>query len=182
MRTRHAVIAVTAAASALLAGCGGGGSGSSQPPVAQPSASTPASAAAHGGGAQAVSCDLVPASLVNSALGTDLGAATQSSAPNAIACQFKGTKAGAVEIRIQTGDDAAGFAAARSTFEASGQPTKDYAGFADEAYTSTQQMPLGLPDVNTLVARQGAVEILVASSASITAERGLEQQIFAKVG
>jgi hypothetical protein len=182
MRTRHTVIAVTAAASAaLLAGCGGG-SASSQPPVAQPSASTSAPAAAHGAGATAVSCDLVPASLVNSVLGTDLGAATQSSAPDAIACQFKGAKAGAVEIRIQTGDDAARFAAGRGTFEASGQPTKDYAGFADQAYTSTQKMPLGLPDVNTLVARQGTVEILVAASASITAERSLEQQIFAKVG
>ncbi len=41
---------------------------------------------------------------------------------------------------------------------------------------------LNLPDVNTLVARQGAVEILVSSSASLTAERALEQQLFTKTG
>ncbi len=124
----------------------------------------------------------MPASLVNSALGTDLGVPTQTTGPNAIACEFKGAKSGAVEIRVQTGDDAAAFAAGRKTFAASGQPTKDYPGFGDEAYTSTQHMPLGLPAINTLVARQGAVEILVASPASFTAERALEQELFAKLG
>jgi hypothetical protein len=190
MHVRHSLIAVTVTASAallagLLAGCGGG-SASSQPPAARPSTAAPASTAAgtaaQGDGAQTLSCGLVPASLVNSALSTDLGAPAQSSAPNAVACQFKGAKAGAVEIRIQAGDDAAGFAAGRRTFEASGQRTKDYPGFADEAYTSTQQMPLGLPAVNTLVARHGSVEVLVAASVSIAAERALEEQVFAKAG
>jgi hypothetical protein len=179
MRIRHTITAVTVAASVLTAGCGGG-SASSQSAAAQPS--VPASTAAAGAGPSSVSCDLVPASLVNAALGTDLGAPSQSTAPNAVACQFKGAKAGAVEIRIQTGDDAAGFAAGRKSFETSGQPVKDYAGFADEAYTSTQKMPLGLPDVNTLVARQGSVEILVAASVSISAERALEERLFTKAG
>lgn len=43
-------------------------------------------------------------------------------------------------------------------------------------------MPLGLPDMNTLVARKGQVEILVSSSASIPAEQALERQLFTKVG
>jgi hypothetical protein len=119
---------------------------------------------------------------VNAVLGTDLAAPDQRPAGNAIACEFKGTKAGAVEIRIQAGDDTAAFAAGRKAFDTSGQPTKDYTGFGDEAYINIRHMPLGLPDVNTLVARQGSVEILVSSSASIAAERALEQQLFAKVG
>jgi hypothetical protein len=99
-----------------------------------------------------------------------------------LAAQFQGTKAGTVMIRIQKGDDAAAFAVERKTFDSSGQPTQDYAGFGDEAYTSTKTMPLGLPNVNTLVAREGSVEILVSSSASTAAEQTLEQQVFTKVG
>lgn len=124
----------------------------------------------------------MPASLVNSALGTDLAAPTQNAAGGATVCQYQGTKAGAVIIRVQTDDTAAGFAVERATFEKSGQPTKDLAGFGDEAYTNVKHMPLNMPDVNTLVARKGQVEILVTSTASITAEQGLEQQLFAKIG
>lgn len=160
----------------LLAGCGNAGSTSSSQPIA-----ASASPAAGGGGSSQVTCDLVPASLVNSFLGTDLGAPMQTVAGNATACAFTGAKAGAVEIRIQTGDSATIFAVGRKTFDTTGQPTKDYAGFGDEAYTNTKHMPLGLPDVNTLVARQGSVEILVSSTAGIAAERALEQQVFAKV-
>jgi hypothetical protein len=159
----------------LLAGCGSSGSTSSQPTAAA------ASSAAGGAKSSQVTCDLVPASLVNSALGTDLGAPTQTIAGNATACEFKGAKAGAVEIRIQTDDNAAIFATERKTFDTTGQPTKDYAGFGDEAYTNIKHMPLGMPDMNTLVARQGSVEILVSSTASIAAERALEQQVFATV-
>jgi hypothetical protein len=124
----------------------------------------------------------MPASLVNPALGTDLADPVQNAAGNATVCQFNGTKAGAVMIRVQTDDTAAGFAAERTTFDKSGQPTKDIAGFGDEAYANTKHMPLGLPDVNTLVARKGQVEILVSASASIAREQALEQQLFAKVG
>ncbi|MGE5131300.1 MAG: hypothetical protein ACM32E_00135 [Gemmatimonadota bacterium] len=128
-----------------------------------------------------MTCDLAPASLVNSALGTDLGAPSQTTAGSATACEYKGTKAGAVEIRIQTGDSAAIFAVERKAFDATGQRTKSYPGFGDEAFINVKHMPLSLPDVNTLVARQGSVEILVVSTASLTAEQTLEQQLFAKV-
>lgn len=159
----------------VLAGCGGGSSSSQQ-------AAAPSAAVRSNAGSSSLTCNLVPASMVNAVLGTDLGNPTQSSGGNAVACEFQGTKAGAVTIRIQKGDDATAFAAERKTFQASDQPTKDYAGFGDEAYTNTKKMPLGLPDVNTLVARKGSVEILVSSSAGIAAERTLEQQLFAKVG
>ena len=169
---RPLALAVTSAL--LLAGCGGGGS-------ATGNASAPASPAAGGAAAAQVNCDLAPASLVNSALGTDLGAPSQTTAGSATACEYKGTKAGAVEIRIQTGDSAAMFAVERKSFDATGQRTKSYPGFGDEAFTNVKHMPLSLPDVNTLVTRQGSVEILVVSTASLTAEQTLEQQLFAKV-
>jgi hypothetical protein len=160
----------------VLAGCGGAGSSSSQ------RSPGPAATAAPNAGSAALTCDLVPASMVNAALGTDLGNPTQSAGAGAVACEFQGAKAGTVMIRIQKGDDAAAFATERKTFDTSGQPTQDYAGLGDEAYTSTKTMPLGLPDVTTLVAREGSVEILVSSSASTAAEQALEQQLFAKVG
>jgi hypothetical protein len=124
----------------------------------------------------------MPASLVNSALGTDLAAPSQNAVNSTTVCQYQGTKAGAVIIRVQTDDTAAGFAAERVTFEKSGQPTKDLAGFGDQAYTNVKHMPLNLPDMNTLVARKGQVEILVTSSASLAAEQNLEQQLFTKIG
>jgi len=40
----------------------------------------------------------------------------------------------------------------------------------------------GVPSSNTLVARQGTVEIMVVSSADVTAEKSLEQHILAKIG
>ena len=110
------------------------------------------------------------------------GAPSQTTAGSATACEYKGAKAGAVEIRIQTADTAAIFAAERKTFDATRQRTADHPGFGDEAFTNVKHMPLSLPDVNTLVARQGSVEIRVSSSASIAAERTLEQQFFTKVG
>ncbi len=172
--TRPAVLALAAAF--LLAGCSSASSSTSQSAA---SPASPASAAA--AGPSPVSCDLVPAALVNAALGTDFGAPSQSAGANAVACQFKGAKADAAEIRIATGDTAAAFAAERKTFDSSGQPTKTYAGFGDQAFTSIQHMPLDLPSVNTLVALKGPVELLVSSTASIAAEQALEQQLFAKI-
>lgn len=161
----------------LLAGCGGGRS------AGNPPAATSASpAAAAGAGSSPVTCDLAPGSLVNSALGTDLGAPAQTTAGSATACEYKGPKAGAVIIRIQTGDTAGLFAAERKTFDTTGQPTKDYPGFGDQAFTNVRHMPLSMPDMNTLVARKGSVEILVTSPARITAEQALEQQLFTKIG
>jgi hypothetical protein len=181
---RPIILTLTLAAPFLVAGCSGSGSPSTTQAATSPASPAAASAAGTSPAAAAqsqVSCGLVPAALVNAALGTDLGAPSQSTAPSAVACQFKGAKAGTVEIRIATGETSAAFAAERQTFDSSGQPTKAYAGFGDQAYTSTQKMPLGMPDVNTLVALQGSVELLVSSNASITAEQALEQQLFAKV-
>jgi hypothetical protein len=172
-------IILTLASAFLLAGCGSSGSSSTSQSAASPA--SPAASSPAAAGQSHVSCDLVSATLVNAALGTDLSAPSQSTGGNAIACQFKGAKAGTVEIRIATSETAAAFAAERKTFDASGQPTKTYAGFGDQAYTSTQNMPMGMPSVNTLVALKGSVELLVSSTASIISEGTLEQQLFAKI-
>jgi hypothetical protein len=176
--TRPIIFALASAF--LLAGCGSSGS-SSAPQAASTTTSTASAAAPAAAGASQVSCGLVPATLVNSVLGTDLGAPSQSTGGNGVACQFKGTKAGAAEIRIATGDTATAFTAERKSFDSSGQATKTYSGFGDQAFTSTQAMPLGLPSVNTLVTLEGSVELLVSSTASIGAEKTLEQQLFAKI-
>ncbi len=160
----------------LLAGCGSGGS------VGQPGSRSPSASATTTGGGRAAAqptCALVPASLVNSALGTDVGDPAQTINGIVTVCEFKGAKAGHVTVRFQTGDDSASFAAGRAGFDSNGEPTKDVAGFADEAYSST----LGSGDlaINTLVARQGSVEILVSSEADLDAEKTLERQLFAKL-
>jgi hypothetical protein len=172
-------IILTLASVFLLAGCGNSGSSGVSQSTTSPASSAAGSPAA--AGQSQVSCDLVPATLVNTALGTDLGPPSQTTGGNAIACQFKGAKAGTVEIRIATGETAAAFTAERKTFDSSGQSTKTYVDFGNQAYTSTQKMPLGMPSVNTLVTLKGSVELLVSSTASITSEDALEQKLFAKI-
>src|SRR5215469_15008804 len=109
------------AAASMLAGCGGAGSSkSNQAPG--PAATTAQNSAV----AAALTCELVPGSTINAALGTDVGNPTQSTGGEAIACEFNGKKAGTVMIRIQKGDDATAFAVERKTFDTSGQPTKDF--------------------------------------------------------
>jgi hypothetical protein len=167
----------------VIAGCSGGGAPAGAPASSQPPQAASSAAAQPGGqGSSPVSCAIMPASLVNSALGTDLADPAQNAAGGATVCQYQGTKAGSVIIRVQRDDTAASFAIERATFDKSGQPTKDLAGFGDQAYTNTKHMPLNLPDVDTLVARKGPVEILITSSAGIAAEQGLAQQLFAKIG
>jgi hypothetical protein len=177
MRTGYFAAAGIAAA-VLLAGCAG--SGSSAGPSGTVPGITSTGGLSAGGLSLKASCDVVPASLVNAALGTDFGAATQESVGNAVACQYLGGKAGAGVIRIQTDATEATFTAERQGFDNTSQPTTTYPGLGDEAFSNVKHMPLGLPDVNTLVARHGSVEVLVTSSAGIAAEQTLVKQVFAK--
>jgi hypothetical protein len=158
----------------LLAGCSGGSAGHPGH-----SASGTAAATATGHASAQPTCALVPASLVNTALGSDVGAPAQTLNGSVTVCEYNGAKAGHVIVRFQTGEDAASFATGREGFDSNGEPTKTVTGFADEAYSST----LGAGDlaVVTLVARTGPVEILVTSSASLDAEKALERQLFARL-
>jgi hypothetical protein len=183
MHINRPIVLTSLASAFLLAGCGSSGPSTTSQSAAS-SAGTSSTAAGSPAAAPAqsqVSCDLVPAALVNATLGTDLGAPSEETGPSAVACQYKGAKADAVEIRIATGETASAFQTERKTFDSSGQPTTTYTSFGDQAYTSTQKMPLGMPNVNTLVVLKGSVEILVSSNASFTSEQSLEQQVFAKI-
>lgn len=162
----------------VLAGCGGSSGNSGSGTGGQPSAA--ASPGSGGGRASSQpTCALAPASVVNAALGSDLGAPQQTLNGTVTVCTYQGPKAGQVIVRFQTGDNATTFAAGRKAFDANHEPTKDYPGFADEAYTNT--LGSGGLTLNTLVARQGSTEILVTSKASFASEQKLEQQLFSRL-
>lgn len=158
----------------VLTGCGGSGGGAA-------GHTSPGASQASGGGQASgqPTCALAPATLVNAALGSDLGDPQQTLNGPVTVCTYQGPKAGQVIIRFETGVSAATFDAARKAFDASNEPTKDYPGFADEAFSNT----LGSAGfvLNTLVARQGSTEILVTSKSSLAAEQKLEQELFGKL-
>lgn len=164
------------AAAALLGGaCGNDAAGT---PAGGSKAT--GSAAGHGGSAQP-SCALAPSALVNSTLGVAMGEPEQAVNSVVTVCKYSPTSGiGGVTVRFQTNDDAAGFAAGRSGFDESDQPTTDVPGLFDEAFSST----LGHGDlaVNTVVARNGGITILVSSSASLDKEKQLISKLFAALG
>lgn len=174
---RLSVMTAGLALAVVLTGCGSstsadhGGQGSAPP--------ASASRTQDNRGSAQPTCALVSASLVNAALSADVGNPVQTVNSIVTVCEFSGQKAGHVTVRFQTSEDAASFAVGRKGFDANGEPTRDVAGFADQAYSST----LGSGDLvlNTLVARQGSVEILVSSKADVDAEKTLERQLFAKL-
>ncbi len=155
----------------VLAGCG--------------NASTPATTGTNDGNstpASAVnaSCDLAPASLVNSVLGTHVGDPQAQNLTNIVVCRYSPTTGtGSVIVRIQTDMSRSVFDQGRRTSDANNLPTTDLPGFEDAAYTSVLQA--GSITTNTVVALKGKVQILVSSAASLEAEKELETQIFAKL-
>jgi hypothetical protein len=156
----------------LLAGCGG--------------KSTPGTTGTNNNGnpnsASAVnpSCDLAPASLVNSALGTHVGDPQAQNLTHIVVCRYSPTTGtGAVVVRIQTDMSRTVFDQGRHTSDASNLPTSDLPGFQDVAYTSV--LKAGSITTNTVVALKGTVQILVSSPASFEAEEALETQLFAKL-
>jgi len=165
------------AAAGLITACGGKSSPNSTH-TGSVTGVTGTTGGGGGGNTSQPSCRLAPASLVNTALGTDLGDPTEQINGPVTVCQYVGKAAGHVTVRFETGQSASIFQQVRKSFDDNGQPTKDVHGFADEAFSST----IGTANLtlNTLVARQGPVEILVTSKSSIGAEQTLEMQLFAK--
>ena len=155
-----------------LAGCNSGGAGD-KPAGTNPSASgKPATAAA-------VSCAVAPASMVNAALGTNVGDPQEQLVGHGAVCRYApvaGAK-GNVIVRIQTDTTRALFDQGRATSDSSGLPTTNLPGFEDAAYTST--ISAGSVTTNTVVALKGTVQILVSSPATFDKEKALEQQLFA---
>jgi hypothetical protein len=170
MRIRASIIIVATltALATLVAGC------------TSKSASNKSPAPGNAGG-KTPSCDLAPASLVNSALGTHVGNAQAQDLHTIVVCRYSpvGGGTGNVVIRIQTDMSRATFDQARQLSDANHIPTTDLPGFQDTAYTSV--LSAGTITTNTVVALKGTVEILVSSGASFDAEKALETQLFAKL-
>lgn len=169
MITRLVAVVSTVVLAGALSACGGGGDGSTS------------GAPSGANGPKSLSCDLAPASLVNSALGTAVGnPQVQDNGNTIIVCTYPpATGIGTVLIRIQTDRSDGDFTAARAASDANGIPTKDLPGFEDKAYSSVLSAA-GIV-TNTVVALKGAVEILVSSPAPFAKEQALEEQIFARL-
>ena len=156
---------------AALSGCGGGAAGDKPADTG---------GTGNGGGATAaLSCAVAPASMVNSALGTNVGDPKQELVGHGAVCNYApvaGAK-GNVIVRIQTDTTRSLFDQGRATSDRNGLPTADLPGFEEAAYTST--IAAGSVTTNTVVALKGTVQVLVSSPATFEKEKTLEQQIFA---
>jgi hypothetical protein len=185
MRLTRSVLAGVVAGLALTA-CGSGRATIAGTPAGNPSGNVAAGATSAaptggsgGGSAKQPTCAVAPAAVVNAALGTDLGDPDETDNGIVTVCAYQGASAGHVTVRFQTQEDAGAFAQGRAGFDSNGEPTKDFPGLGDQAYSSS--LGAGSSAIKTLVARKGAVEILVSSKASVDAEKTLVQQLFAKL-
>src|SRR5215510_48525 len=140
------------AAAAVLAFAVAGCSDDSTPP-ANSGGNQPNSAAA----GKDPTCALVPASLVNSVVGSHFSDPSEQTNGSVVVCTYTGDHT--MIIRIETKSSADAFSAAKTEYAKHNLSTKDLAGFADEAYTSTISA-VGVT-TNTLVARKGSTEILI---------------------
>jgi hypothetical protein len=126
----------------------------------------------------APSCALAPPALIKATLNLDVSEPVQTTDEPVVGCTYTGPSS--VILRFQSDEDASSFARGRRGFETSGQPTTDVRGFHDEAYMSSTEF--GDVVSNTLVARKGAVEILVTATATVDAEKALFTKLFEALG
>jgi hypothetical protein len=184
MQTTRSIFLGVAAA-VFLAGCGSAASSSSTGAAGTTSSSAPAGAAASQGagtGATAsLTCALAPASLVSTDLGvTGLSDPKQVVKDGSASCVYSGST-GIVSLNLLNGATTDKMSVEQQTMAKSEQ-VKAFSGLGDEAFSASLSVGDGVPSPNTLVARQGTVEIMVVSSADVTAEKSLEQHIFANIG
>ena len=183
MQTTRSIFLGVAAA-VLLAGCGSAASSSSSSVAAGAAlSSAPAGGAASQGagtGATAsLTCALAPSSLVSTDLGVaGLGDPKQVVHDGSASCVYSGPK-GIVSLNLINDATTDKMSVEQQTM-AKAEQTKAVAGLGDEAFSATLAEGDGGLSANTLVARQGAVEIMVVSNADVTAEKSLEQHLFAK--
>lgn len=161
---------IVAVAVSLLAGCG---SGSDSPGGA--TAAVSGSPVASGSDHRAAGCAAAPAGLVGAALDDTLSPARETrNGDTIVVCDYQGTTAGLVKLRIQTDSDAEAFAADRNGFATQSMPTTDE-DFADEAFSSV--LGSGDSTVTTLVARRGSVAILISAKATVAQEKTVLGQL-----
>jgi len=177
MRVRLFVAAAGIVAVGFAAGCSGAPGDPAVDDGGSPSGTAAPIATDAAGNALELSCGLAPAALVTSTLNIAVSPPSQVASGSQTECTYlSGVGGSTVTIRLQTGDGAAAFAIGRKGFDEGGQPTSDVTGIGDEAYQSSVEF--GDVVTNTLVARKGAVEVLVEAVASVDAEKALIQKIF----
>jgi hypothetical protein len=130
-------------------------------------------------GSQA-SCSLAPSGEVAAALGmTGLQDPTSVVREPTTSCSYAlGSNAHKVIINFTLRTDAAGFAAAKKSFTAQGQPVNDLPGLGDAAFSSaggTQVVPQ-----NSLAVLKGTTSVFITSGATLAQEEALARQIIAK--
>lgn len=142
-------------------------------------AAAPASQAA--GGTTDLSCGLAPASVVGPALGvTGLGDPVQTTAPTGATRLYSGSS-GTVTVNLISGASPDKMTLQQQAMDKT-EPTQPYPGLGDQAFSASLSVGSGVPSANTLAARKGAVEVMVVSESSLTAEKSLAEQLLAKIG
>jgi hypothetical protein len=172
------MVILAGAAAVLLAGCEGGGPAPAGGSAPGPSATALPAAA---GRAVTLNCDhLAPATLVGPALGlTGLGAPQQQASGHGLICVYS---QGTVTVGMANDATAAMMRADQAQASMGGWKTSAYPGLGDEAFSGTVPAQDGMPVEYTLHAREGSLEVTVLSAASLSAERSLVEQLFAKAG
>ena len=182
MRLTRSILAGVFAGLALTA-CGGSKAPTAVAPAGNASGNVAAGSTATatggsgGGSARQRTCAIAPASLVNAALGTDVGEPEENDGVFGTVCDYIGASAGHMSIRVLTHEDADAFAKVRAGFDSSVLPTKDFPGLGDEAFSFSTAGQF----TNALVVRKGTVAVIVYSGASLEAEKTLIQQLLAKL-
>lgn len=164
-----------ALAAAVTAGCGSTAAPAADNAAPDSAAASPSAAAA------TLGCSLAPASKVSAVLGiSGLSAPKEESGGSFAGCVYSGGSAGApVSIQMMSTSGSAKMALEQKTMSKS-ETVKVFPGLGDQAFVAT--ISAGPMTETTLVARKGAVQLMVESTASADSEKTLEQQIFAKAG
>jgi hypothetical protein len=125
-----------------------------------------------------VNCSAAPASLVGAVLGVPTGGPKQLYLGQSVVQCVYGTEIDKPALlRFYNRVNAASFAKLEALARAAGEPVNDLR-FEDEAFSSESIDPKNGFTLYMLVARKGALIILMVSSAPVTAEERLAEQIF----
>ena len=154
---RAATLAVAAAASAtLLSACSSSSSSTATTSTTAPGGSANSTPQA----TTDFACSKVPASEVNAALGTSVGAPTSQTGGSATSCTYSSNSPiQTVIVRVDPASSAGTFAAEQSQTTAAGQTVTPVSGVGDGAYSTT--LSAGGFTTNTFAVRKGTLEVEV---------------------
>ena len=122
-------------------------------------------------------CALASAAVVKSTLGITVSEPAESFDATEIECTYRPADGGfTVVVKFRADQDKNSFADYRREFDDRGEPTMDVDGLGDGAYATSSEF--GDVVTNTLVARKGSVQELIAAAASIDAEKAFVARVF----